>query len=216
MSEKIAVHCKTMEEWGKVLIKIDKVNTMWKKAFNDYKDSCINPADPATCDKTYYIREGYTIISAEEYLKEEGFKVGDRVECINALGISALNEGDINIITCLDKQDGESYVGFKGNTSSSANYLSTRFVLVNKREDTNRCTDIINQALHNITKEETMTINDNVLEVFKEDAVMAGKVAKRFGTQYGTEDRDALALKRDKKDLLAIIKAEEEEAAKDK
>jgi hypothetical protein len=60
------------------------------------------------------------------------------------------------------------------------------------------------------TKENNMDINRNVLEIFKEDAVLAGKIANRFGDQYGTTDRDTIALERDKEDLLAIIKAEED------
>jgi hypothetical protein len=60
------------------------------------------------------------------------------------------------------------------------------------------------------TKENNMNISDNILTVF-EKSEDAKKVANRFGDQYGNTDRDLLALKRDKKDLLAIIKDEEEE-----
>ena len=41
------------------------------------------------------------------------------------------------------------------------------------------------------------------------------KVQTRFGAQYGDTDRDLLALRRDKTDLLKIIKEEREEAEKD-
>jgi hypothetical protein len=60
-------------------------------------------------------------------------------------------------------------------------------------------------------KESDMNISDNILIVF-EKSEDAKKVANRFGKQYGDTDRDLLALKRDKKDLLAIIKDEEEAA----
>lgn len=59
-------------------------------------------------------------------------------------------------------------------------------------------------------KESNMNISDNILTVFEDSATTAGKIAKRFGSEYGDTTRDLLALKRDKKDLLAIIKAEEE------
>jgi hypothetical protein len=65
------------------------------------------------------------------------------------------------------------------------------------------------------TKENNMNISDNILTVFEDSATTAGKIAKRFGGEYGDSTRDLLALKRDKEDLLKIIK-DEEEAEKDK
>ena len=64
-------------------------------------------------------------------------------------------------------------------------------------------------------KENKMNISDNILEVFEDSATMAGKIANRFGSEYGDTTRDLFALKRDKKDLLAILKAEEAETKKD-
>jgi hypothetical protein len=67
---------------------------------------------------------------------------------------------------------------------------------------------------NNIKGEDKMEISNNIFEVF--DKTDMKKVQERFGDQYSpNSDRDLLALKRDKKDLLAIIKKEEEEAEKD-
>lgn len=97
MSEKIAVHCPTKELWDKVEDKAIREGKQWSSGHREpdywgyYKDNiCISLAS------TYlmygiktggcYEKEGYTIISAKDYLKEGGeeveFKVGDRVECI--------------------------------------------------------------------------------------------------------------------------------------
>lgn len=64
-------------------------------------------------------------------------------------------------------------------------------------------------------KENKMNISDNILTVFEDSATMAGKIANRFGSEYGDTTRDLLALRRDRKDLLAILNAEEDEAKKD-
>ena len=195
MSEKIAVHCETKEEWIKVQ----------GKAFGRIRTSifagadCINPAS-TWASKRHYQGEGYTIISAQEYLKEDEFKVGGKVIFLHADGFESncgnytggLKLGDTYMISKARdggvKVEGDTWWHDKRHFTVTPNFDQTKTI-----------------------KEEAMNINDNVLEVFKEDAVMAGKISKRFGSQYGTIDRDTLALKRDKKDLLAIIKKEEAE-----
>jgi hypothetical protein len=200
----IAVHCKTEEEWHKVRQKYGRhhSDTGWRQYA---EQTCVCHAG-FHC-KQHYEEKGYTIISSEEYLKEgenevSEFKVGDRVECIDIGNSSAqarLEVGKLYTIRSFCKHSDNFYLKETG-----YNYPPRKFKLAT------------NKPTIKTTKEETMNINDNVLEVFKEDAVLAGKVAKRFGSQYGTTDRDTIALKRDKKELLAIIKADEEEAAKDK
>lgn len=92
MSEEIVVHCTTEEEWDAVQKKAVSEGIMWcdgdthSDSWKVYGDkSCINIWDAegmCYADKGHYEDEGYTIISAQEYLKEGGkvgFKVGDRV-----------------------------------------------------------------------------------------------------------------------------------------
>lgn len=74
--EKTAVRCRTKEEWITVLNRIgispDKYPT------NGESCVCVDGSGHASAE--YQKITGYTIISAEEYLKEgEEFKVGDRV-----------------------------------------------------------------------------------------------------------------------------------------
>ena len=146
----------------------------------------------------------------EEYLNEGGkdvseFKKGDKVECVNTnsygkydaqnLEKDGIQVGNLYIVNAILSTN---YIGFKGSTYC---HHPSNFKLATTKTQT--------------TKENNMNISDNILTVFEDSATTAGKVAKRFGSEYGDTTRDLLALKRDKKDLLAIIK-DEEEAEKDK
>lgn len=84
--ETIAVHCKTEEEFKAVNEKAHngKPTMCWSVA-KTYEDICIYLAHSNSVDKKIHCeRDGYTIIPASEYLREEEFKVGDRVVCIKA------------------------------------------------------------------------------------------------------------------------------------
>lgn len=80
MEEKIAVHCKTEEEWDAVREKV-KPGNPWEY---DSNLPCIRLPDGSYRNtREHFVDDDLTIIPASEYLKEEEFKVGDRVECIN-------------------------------------------------------------------------------------------------------------------------------------
>lgn len=63
-------------------------------------------------------------------------------------------------------------------------------------------------------EEKVMDISNNILAVWQEDAVLAGKISVRFGSQYDNSERSLLALKRNKEALVKILKDEELEAKK--
>lgn len=200
---KIAVHCKTEEEWNKVLVKIDKVDhTAWRNAFHDYRNPCINPDDPATCDKTYYKERGYTIISAQEYLNE--FKVGDRVEILSGCitGNSDLI-GKVGQITNIHKSSDNPFrVETKIFTSSGHNYGWFKEVKL---------------ATKPKTTEETMSIviNSTVAKVFT-DIPTAQMVTRCLGKEYEEDNHRAyLDLNRDKESVLAEAQRLEDIANKE-
>ena len=92
VKERMVIHCKSKEEWFDVESKVFRNGYLWSgyKKHRDWwsEDRCINITERALghSGKTFYKEEGYTIISAADYLKEgevEELKVGDRVECIS-------------------------------------------------------------------------------------------------------------------------------------
>jgi hypothetical protein len=208
--EKIAIHCPTKELWRAVESKAFKHGHIWADnkpnerfdGWNVYKNNaCILPNQiMSQCELGFLTRRDYTIIPASEYLKEEVFKVGDRVECVKADRVecvkadSVIDVGDKGEITI---EEGK-VPCVKWDKGGSRWMVDTQLKLINKPKT-----------------EDNMNISDNIAEVF-ENTKEAKKVAARFAGQYGNTDRDLLALRRDKKDLLAIIKKEEDEAKKDK
>ena len=199
LSEKrIVVHCPTQELWDKVCPGADLPSKTW----GSYETkSCIRPSTKTYADIACYSDGNHIIISVGEYLKEGGnevskFKVGDRVTRKSDGGLYRITfkSGLYNSIEDFNSSDEEGGV-HDGDLEPLK--LST------------------SNPTTKTTKEKTMNINDNVLEVF-ENSKDAKKIAIRFGAQYGITDRDTLALKRDKKELLAIIAAEEKEAEENK
>ena len=89
MEDKIAVHCKTEEEWNRVVSKLGPKLTgsyPWKSSRSD---ACISTDGSGYGGIGLQTEEGYTIISAADYLKEgevEEFKKGDRVELTEVKG----------------------------------------------------------------------------------------------------------------------------------
>jgi hypothetical protein len=219
MSEKIAVQTFTKKEFLKVIEKIPVGN--WDNNCSDdinvydvYKsDTCIDLIDGGYDHIEEF--KGYTIITAEEYLKEGGeaeFKVGDRVECIA--------DGDgakIGMLGTVKEASDQSCLAIEFD-----GYIDTGHTCYNYCKDS-MGRWVKNTYLRKITKQtktekenKDMEIGKHFMVIFKEDAELAVKMTKRFGYQYSGDDRDLIALKRDKKDLLAIVKAEEDEAAKAK
>lgn len=215
MSEKIAVHTFTREEFLNVIEKIpigswDSADRDDREVYDVYEsNTCIDLSDGGYDHMEGF--DGYTIISAEEYLREVEFKVGDRVEIV--------------------KEHGDAQIGAKGIVISTNHTMyEQKHIGVKFDERINTSSDVAKEKGYgyyvypeclkliksNKTKKENnnMDISDNILEVF-ENSKDAKKVAVRFKGQYGDTDRDLLALRRDAKDLLAIIKKEEDEANKD-
>lgn len=140
---------------------------------------------------------------------EEVFKVGDKVECVDIDNNASYKkykgkEGVIERIT--DKQYekiGKHLLHVKWYDSSlpTQGMYGKRFKLA-----TNKPTQVnINGFM-----EETMDYSDNFAEVFDGSAKLAKKMAARFGKQYGGNDRDLIALERDKGKLIAILEREED------
>ena len=123
------------------------------------------------------------------------FKVGDKVE-ITEIQNGSNRIGEIGTLIKIDIDDDEVPYLVKFEVGSDWWHREGRIKKVSSTKT-------------QTTKENNMNISDNILTVF-EKSEDAKKVANRFGDQYGNTDRDLLALKRDKKDLLAIIKDEEE------
>jgi hypothetical protein len=101
---KVAVHCKTEEEWERVQKEAFGAIRCSTNYFNGReKDYCINPSS-TWGGKSYYASDGYHIISAQEYLGEEEInqKGGSEVE-------EKIKVGDKVLITGI--QDGEDFCG---------------------------------------------------------------------------------------------------------
>jgi hypothetical protein len=250
LSEKIAVQCETEEDRAKVMSKAYSDGYSWQNGAKKEAAEVLRKESPflglpwrkdETClvnmNKDLALKDGYIIIPAAEYLKEEEFKVGDRVECINGTWLTLGSIYTINGVGCDTKFP---YIINNYSIPSHHIKLAPKEVATDEDyfekhqdeicgscEEAHGCNGSYPDSLcegrwceemvdehkdANLNEmEETMNINNNVLEVF-ENSKDAKKVANRFGDQYGTNDRDTLALRRDKKDLLAIIKAEEDEA----
>jgi hypothetical protein len=196
LEEKIAIHCKSKEEWQAVEDEMFSLGNSWPSNGSaryqaSYPYMFVGEYYGLQKGTESYLKEkGYKIITAEDYLKE-GFKVGDRVECVE--GSKYITEGGIYTVI------GENELGnirIKG--IPERGYFPERFKLANNQTKT-------------IKQEEVeMNIGKSFIKVFKEDAELAANMSERFGSQYGETERDLLALKRDKKELLAIVKAEED------
>lgn len=82
MSEKIAVHCPTSYDWDRVQEKVQRKYPDWRpKEWNQCKENtCIAPSvdwgdrSPGFGRMAHWKNEGYTIISASEYLKDGKMK----------------------------------------------------------------------------------------------------------------------------------------------
>lgn len=209
MSERIAVLCRTKELSHKVQEKSFAEGRYWcssGEGLKDYYGECeYFLIEENEISRTCSPSSAYTIISAEEYLREEEvFKVGDRVECI---GISGITEKYSKAIVKLGHKYIVSHIfnnGTCGIEEAESCVEKIDFKLTTKQTKTKK-------------ENKSMEIGKSFIKVFKSDAELALKMSDRFGAQYSNSDRDQIALERDKKQLLSIVEAEDEaaEAKKD-
>jgi hypothetical protein len=210
--EKIAVHCKTEEEYDAVVYKRGRGNCggwLTKGDDNKYEGGvCLSAIDDSWCNRDYYESRGYTIIPASEYLEETGeFKVGDRVRSDlydNDDGtVYDVSGVDITVIRDDGTRGGGKH-GYYWYEARSLIKLSTNQPKTTKKEEVKM-------------KGQCITFESNIYEVFKDDPEMMEKVSKRFAGQYAlADDRTLIALRNDKEKLITIIKEEEKEEAKKK
>ncbi len=100
MSDKVAIQCPTEELWDKVKKEMNKRNgTYWDPEYNRCvvgKNTCIVEEacdnSPGYGSQPHWERQGYTIISASEYLGENEFQVGDRVEFLGMDSLGCYTE----------------------------------------------------------------------------------------------------------------------------
>lgn len=218
--EAIAVQCPTKELWDKVRKKIDPecshsfTWSAWKE------NSCFKPDAMLNSCINICNEQGYTIISAEEYLKEgEGFKVGDRVKCIDisfldGVDISNYMElGGIYTIKAIFTREGCcDRLKLEEVESPTLTPNSNRFKLANKPKTTN--------------KEEAMSKDNNVNKAVQK--VFGGKkytgeqmllVDKHLGGEIKTDTLSTMLLEDKADKILTVVndmeKKELAEAKKD-
>lgn len=171
MEDEIAVHCKNKEDWDEIVdgFKKEKSLYLWKS----YRgESCLDIKKEEHCSKSYYERNGYTIISASEYLNEGGkdvseFKRGDRVECVDPDGdLTSLQNG--YIYTIRDISGRSMYLhGIKG-CSFTERYLK----LATKTQT---------------TKENNMELNSSIRTVLVEENGATFETVEKFQKVFGSE-----------------------------
>lgn len=145
--QKIAVHCKTQEEWDRVCERMER--SRYKSAWELYRndgDGCINVDEDGTFSpKKYYEEEGFKIISAQEYLGEE--KGGHKPDASGYL-MSTHNE------------IGGDWVknNFQLRTDYSGTFgISRKWIVINtKEEDMN---NVIAEVYKDKTYEEVVMVN---------------------------------------------------------
>jgi hypothetical protein len=223
--EKIAVHCKTEEEWDNVQKLYpwpDGKPVSWGDRSGGVNGNCLSIEDGKCMGHSHYsyfseVELGYTIIPASEYLREfnnpgklhvgEEFKVGDRVISIDhkrRVGEYVLDGQEIYTISKV----GMRYYYLEETDDRS--YRKERFRLVNKSTNQPKTTKEEEVKM----KDQNVTFESNIYQVFKGDPEMMEKINKRFAGQYATaDDRTLIALRNDKEKLITIIQLEEKEEA---
>jgi hypothetical protein len=210
VNEKIAVHCRTKEEWDRVMATIPKTRHGTFTWCTTYP--CIglvnmkNPETIGTQSRKWYSNRGHTIISAAEYLNEGGkdvseFKVGDRVECINSGkigGYSAPSNLTLGSVYTIKEIIG---VFLELNElGDTATPRKERFKLANKTQT---------------TKENKM--NKSIESVFAEDKVKDGNLVQRyFGTEIAENFTGEFTLAAHKEAYLKEAKKREKADKEDK
>ena len=186
MSEKIAVHCKTEELFDKVRMKANIGDGHRWGMFRS--ESCIN-LGVGSQSVRWYQDADFTIISAEEYLKEGEveFKVGDRVRCIDSSGLDIHIAGTY-IIHDIKFKPTEIGLSLEGCPKDNY-YKSCRFEVVNSQTKPK--------------KENTM--NKNIVVAFPktDDAVL---VEEQLGSEIKEGFINGLVIKQYAKEILTEAK----------
>lgn len=196
MSEKIAVHCPTQELWDKVQDKALLTKKWPRGSRGEYSplSPCLNLAKKYLdkCENSFYERSGYTIISAEEYLNEREFKVGDRVECIDEGDRSSIKNGIIYTIS--DIVSGGRSIRLE---NQAIGFQPDRFKLANHQTKT--------------TKKEESNMNSNIARVYEKtsDAVL---VERYCGGELDEGVYDYVILSTHKDEFLKEAKRLDKEA----
>jgi hypothetical protein len=187
----IAIQCKSEEEWEKVKSKMEASFPVWRDDVFGEPADCISGSGSGWASQAYYKKDGYTIISAAEYLNEGGrdvseFKVGDRVKCINKH-----DYGNCGKIFTVSKIGKGSAIALQ-ELGTTCCYNPDCFKLISTQT----------------TKENNM--NKNISDVF-EKTKEALLVEKHLGAQIGTNFIDGLILADKKVEVLAEAKRLEKE-----
>jgi hypothetical protein len=181
--EKIAVRFNSVKELKAICRKANKQDiSTWTDAeiigntFCMYLDggACRIHDREADC-----LRRGYKIITAEDYLKE-GFKVGDRVECIEPKGLEAVFNLKKNKIYTIISVSSDA-IRLQGEKMA---YCIERFKLANNQTKT-------------IKQEERMQINETIVKVCKEKKKSIGDLEllnKYFSSEITSQFKDELFL----------------------
>jgi hypothetical protein len=180
--EKIAVHCKTREDWGNVQREMLRQGYCWgsrdKKVMYPSQELpyciAVPKGDTGGMQKSpraYWEEEGYKIIPASEYLVTEEFKVGDRVEIAGHSNIDTSGEylGKTGTIRTVDKSDCEHPYQVSIDESVGIIWFSKVKVLTNQPKT---------------TKKEESKRNEIIKDVFEEES---SKVAQVINDEYGDE-----------------------------
>jgi hypothetical protein len=176
-------------------------------------------------DINYYKRKGYTIISAEEYLKEDSFQVGDSVECVRLAECKADRErqiktgitvGSIHIIERICSEYPIPHFSF----GTFYVHPSDIFKLATPRDE--RCISTNIGIIPSITTEVTMSKTSNVNPAIRE--VFGGKkytgdqmllVDKHYGAEITGDVLSKLALTDNADKVLKMAEKAEDDEKKD-
>ena len=172
MEDKIAVHCKAEKDWDKIVAGFtnNKGEYPWKSYGTD---SCLNIEEEVFCGKSYYEEEGYTIISAAEYLNEGGkdvseFKKGTKVEILKIQD----DRDEVGNVAEVIMDHGDGAVTVKFEDGSSWYYSEGKVKLTTKTQT---------------TKENNMELNSSIRTVLVEENGATFETVEKFQKVFGSE-----------------------------
>ena len=198
MEEKISVHCKTKEEFRSVCKKHGFDISCDRDLSDEPVGICIGGRWKGMYGACSQHREdeGYTIITAEEYLKKgEEFKVGDKVIAVNKgrnFDTDGVIVGNEYTIICIPRD-------------SKKIDLGEMFSFVHEKNDFRLAT---NQTKTIKSEEAKMEINENVLDVFEGKPKDIKLVTKHFDSAM----KERIFLEANKVAILKACRDAEKEA----
>ena len=206
MEEKIAVHCKTEDEWNGVVSEL-KLNKSGYKWGDSCGTTCISTDGSGYGSISIQEEDGYKIISAADYLKEgdvSEFKVGDRVESKES--INHIKKGQRGTIMHTGDRD-LAYVDW--DIKHECNNISCPYTRKNHgyNVDFHKIKLIVTQT----TKENDMkenNINKNVQAVFSNKS---GEELLLVDKHYDRDMMDRILMETHKVAILKACKAAEAE-----